>query len=559
MGYTSININYNEGTLCEEISFSEPGEQSYVAGSKITLSDPRLSRDRELIIRNVNYTEDEKIGVITVVSGFSTDYEYTRKAPDYDISFFSMTDYEKDTYEWNNPNPDSEVFIMLGDKYGSNGWSMHAIVKKIAGWMGLSIENNLPDYWVSDYSISLGSTFFEAINGLVNEFEPLVILVDTTLYILERSGAGALSTGAITPAGFRKRSVDREYIPTPGCIKVEGGEGMYIAEKDPTYTGPYYGGGMSDTKSYSGTVTAPDGSSEAYSIVEETLDLTAHHTILTYRKQTSKLTDPTGFSSYTETVMEYGYHSSGVLLETTETCNAETGGSIVPYNIISTIYEHDSDWELKSQVTSRQELFIYNSDSGSYVKYDPRDHDLAALDESESSMLMASEIRTTKYSRVDSESYGVDATIASKVYNEEDEEWQTLYAFEHDMVEAGGQQRNTSNKSSLKTMQVYASGCPFLPSLNVMNEPAKIFNIPTPDWDSIEDCYVYLAALVSNEFQKVHATVPIIDPLPLISVKGLGSIIESGIKGGNYVRGYTINIDPDNGYITDLSLEARRA
>ena len=88
MGYTSININYNEGTLCEEISFSEPGEQNYTRGSTITLSDARLSRDRQMIVMAVNYEEDQAGGISTTVSGFSTEYEYTRKAPDCDISFF---------------------------------------------------------------------------------------------------------------------------------------------------------------------------------------------------------------------------------------------------------------------------------------------------------------------------------------------------------------------------------------------------------------------------------------------------------------------------------------
>lgn len=556
MGYISININYNEDTLCEEISFSEPGEQNYVTGSTIILSDSRLSRDRRLIVRNINYIEDEDAGVLTVVSGFSVEYKYVRKSPNCDISFFTMTDNEKDTYETENPSPDSQVFIMTGDEYGSYGWSMHSIVKKIAGWMGLSAINNLPDFFMSDYSISIGSTFFEAINSLVSEFEPLIILVDETLYILEKSGAGALSTGKITPIGFTNRSVDREYVPTPGCIKVEGGEGKYIPSKDPTY----YGGvcGLTTVKEYSGAVIAPDGSSEEYSIIEETLDLTAHNTALVRRGQTSRLIDVTGFSSYVELTTDYTYDSNGILKENEETCKAEIGDDLISYNIIATAYEHNADQELKTQITSRKELFIFNSDDNSYVKYDPRDYDIANLAANERSVLIDSEIRTTKYSEIDSETYSVDTTIANKAYNTEEEEWQTFYAFEHDIVEAGGQQRRTSRRGR-DTMQVYAGGCPITPDLSILDEPPKIFNIPTPDWNSIENCYVYLAALVSYEFQKTTATTPIIDPLPLMGIGGLGSIIGSGIIGRSYVRGYTINIDPNNGYTTDLDLEARRA
>lgn len=560
MAYTSINISYNEGTLCEEINFSEPGEHSYTLGSIITLSDPRLSRDRSLIVKSVNYTEDESSGLSTDILGFSTEYIYTRKAPDCDISFFTMTSIAKGAYEAQNPNPDSEVFIMLGDWYGVGGWSMHSIINKIVTeWMGLNVQNTLPDFWISDYTISLGSTFFEAVTSLISEFEPLIILSGGTLYILERSGAGAFHSGRITPTGFTTRSVNKEHVPVPGCVKTEGQEGRYIAEKDPAFSGfTYYAGGLTSEKEYSGTVIAPDKTMEIYYILEVYEDISAHDDVLIYRKQSSRLTDPAGHTSYIETVSEYEYISD-ILVESVETCKAEIARNIEIYNIVSVIYEHDANWNLIGQITSKQELFIYNWDTLTYVKYDPRDYDLDNLDEYEGPVLIASEIRTTKYSRIDSETYGVETVIASKVYNEEEEEWQTLYTFEHDIVEAGGQQRNSRGNKDINTLQVYAGGCPVVPELSVMDEPAKIFNIPTPDWDSIEDCHVYLAALVSQGFQKATATTPIIDPLPLMSIGGLGNIMEAGAKGEYYIKGYTINIDPDSGHTTELDLEAQSA
>lgn len=563
MAYTNININYSEGTLCEEISFSEPGEQNYTLGSIFTLSDARLSRNRRLIVRNVNYTEDNDKGLLTTISGLSEEYKYTRKSPDYDISFFTMTSIEKDVYEAKTLNPDSEVFIMLGDYYGVGGWSMHSIVKKIVTqWIGLNIQNTLPDFWIGDYTISLGSTFFEAVTGLISEFDPLIVLSGGTLYILERNGAGALNAGGVTLGGTTLRSVDREHIPVPGCIRVEGQEGKYIASKDPTaiWRWVVYAGRLTSEKEYSGTTIAPDDSFEIFSILERYEDISAHDNVLIYRKQSSRLTDSTGHSSYVETILEYEYESD-VLIESTETCKTEIpegADKLTTYNIISVIYEHDANWNLTGQITSKQELFIYNWDTLTYVKYDPRDYDLDDLDEYEGPVLIASEIRTTRYSEIDSETYGVETIIASKAYNEEDEKWQTLYTFEHDIVEAGGQQRNSRGSKAVNTMQVYSENCPFLPDLSVYDEPPRIFNIPTPDWNSIEDCYVYLSALIAYEFQKVRATTPIIDPLPLMSVNGLGSILQSGIQGSNYVRGYTISIDSDSGHTTELDLEARR-
>ncbi|MCK5615112.1 hypothetical protein KAR91_75310 [Candidatus Pacearchaeota archaeon] len=564
MSYLSININFNEGTLCEEISFSEPGEQSYVKGSIITLSDTRLWRDRDLIVRNVNYTEDEIGGLITTVSGFSTEYKYTRKAPDCDISFFTMTAEDQASYMTENPYPDSKVYIRTGDQYGSFGWSMHSIVEKIViEWMGLTdVENTLPDFWVGDFSISIGSTFFEAITGLISTFEPLIVLSGSTLYVLERNGAGTLMSFPLTPSGASRRSVDTEYMPIPGCIRVEGQEGQYREDKDPTVDETtLIKIGESSYSNHSGTVVAPDGSSEVYVITETRTGIGLGESVLTNRTQKSTLTDVLGYTSYFEISADIVYTWSQVIESETETCKTKIGEAIVTYSIISTAYEHDLTLHLKGQVTSKQELYIYDSDDGSYTKYDARDYKLSGLEACESAVLIMSEVRTSRYSRISSETYGVDTIIATKMWNIEEEEWQTSYTFEHDIVEAGGQQHLNGGGGAdgpEKTMQVYAGDCPLLPTLTVKDEPPLVFSINTPDWNSIEDCYTYLSALVSYEFQAVQASVPIVDPLPLMAVFGLGSIIESGIIGYNYIKGYTINID-SNGYTTELALEARRA
>ena len=563
MAYINININFNENTLCEEISFSEPGEQSYVLGSIIPLSDPRLWRNRTMIVRTINYTEDAEGGLLTTVSGFSTEYEYTRKSPDCDISFFTMTAEDQASYMTENPYPDSKVYIRIGDQYGSFGWSMHSIIEKIViEWMGLEIENTLPDFWVGDFTIGIGSTFFESLTGLISTFEPLIVLSGGTLYILERNGAGTLMSFPLTLTGVTSKSVDTEYAPIPGCIKVEGQEGPYREDKDPTLDPDYVSGiGESSYSNHSGTVVAPDGSSEVYIITETRTGIAVGESVLTNRTQKSTLTDVLGYTSYFEVSADIVYTWSQVIESETETCKTLIGETIVTYSIISTAYEHDSTLHLKGQVTSKQELYIYDSDDTSYTKYDARDYKLSGLESYESAVLIMSEIRTSRYSRISSETYGVDTIIATKMWNIEEEEWQTSYTFEHDIVEAGGQQHLNGGGGAdgpEKTMQVYAGDCPLLPILTVKDEPPLVFSLNTPDWNSIEDCYTYLSALVSYEFQAVQASVPIVDPIPLMAVFGLGTIIESGIIGYNYVKGYTINID-SNGYTTELALEARRA
>jgi len=562
MAYINININFNENTLCEEISFSEPGEQVYVLGSTISLSDPRLWRDRTMTIRTINYTEDAEGGLITTVSGFSTEYAYTRKSPDCDISFFTMTAEDQASYMTENPYPDSQVYIRIGDQYGSMGWSMHSIIEKIViEWMGLEVENTLPDFWVGDFTIGIGSTFFEALTGLISTFEPLIVLSGGTLYVLERNGAGTLMSFPLTLTGTTSKSVDTEYAPVPGCIKVEGQEGQYREDLDPTLDPDFVSGiGQSSYSEHSGMVVAPDGSYEVYAITETRTGIAVGESVLTNRTQQSTLTDVLGYTSYFETSADIVYAWSQVIESETETCKTLIGETIVTYSIISTAYEHDLTLHLKGQVTSKQELYIYDSDDGAYTKYDARDYKLSGLESYESAVLIMSEIRTSRYSRISSETYGVDTIIATKMWNIEEEEWQTSYTFEHDIVEAGGQQHLNSGGTdgAEKTMQVFAGDCPLRPMLTVKDEPPLVFSINTPDWNSIEDCYTYLSALVAYEFQAVRASTPLIDPIPLMAVFGLGSIIESGIIGYNYVKGYTINID-SNGYTTELDLEARRA
>jgi hypothetical protein len=545
MGYTSIDINFNEGTLCD------------VLGSTMTLSDSRLSRDRTMVVRTVNYTEDESGGLLTNVAGFSSEYSYTRKSPDYDISFFTMTANEQYAYELGGALPDSEVYIMEGDTYGVGGWSMHSIAEKIAvEWMGLSVENNLPDFWISDYTISLGSTFFEALTGLISEFDPLIVLSGGTLYILERSGAGALNSGQVTLSGTPSRSVDREYVPIPGCIKVEGQEGQYICDKDPTCAG-WYIGEDATSKSCSGTVKTPDGSSTDYTISEK-YSWVNGEVALVQRVFTSRFCSAGGeLNAAIITTTDVVYGSNGAVESEVETCEVTdyTYWLNETFSIISNAYEHDSDLNLISQVTSKYEAFLYDEEEFTYVKYDPRDY--AAAPDS-TLTLINSEMRSAVYTKMDEETYGVGTAIVTTVYDDEEEIWATNYVFEHDVVEAGGQQHRSNSSGATKTLQVYAGDCVFLPDLSVYDEPPRIFSIPTPCWNSIEDCYAYLSALVAYEFQKASAVTPIIDPLPLIAIDGLGSIIESGIQGYNYVRGYTINISVD-GYTTNLDMEARRA
>ena len=557
MAYTSININFNENTLCEEISFSEPGEQTYVIGSIITLSDPRLGRSRDFIVTNINYTENESGGLITTVSGFSTEYSYTRKAPSCDVSFFTMTMKEYTQYRDERPSGDSQENIRFGDEFGALGWSMHTVVAHIAVLMGLTVYNTLPNFCMSEFIITVGTTFFEAILGLVSEFEPVITVNGSVLYLLERSSVGLMGGSPWVIDKYVNLSMDLEHAPLPGCIKVEGQEGRYLSYKDPSYNAnAVVELAKSYNAEYSGRIDAPDGSSEVYSIKEKHLGITVGETVLTDRTQKTTLTDAGGYVSYSEITASINYSWSKVIESESETCATLIDGNVVIYNSVSTTYEHDILLNLRGQLTVKKELFILDSDDGSYTKYDPRDYVLVDLAACETYVLMPSEIRTTKYTRINSEAYGVETIIASKMWNVEREDWQTSYTFEHDIVEAGNQQKYIPLDIP-KSMQVYAGSCSIGDNLSIMPEPPRIFSFPTPSWSGINNCYLSLVALFSSKFKRIQITVPIIDPVPLMKIDGLGLLVHNGVLGYPYVIGYSINIDPKNGYTTELILEAR--
>ncbi len=554
MAYTEISISYNEGTLCEEISFTEEGEKEYELGSTITLSDSRLWRDRSLIIRTVNYMEDGMGGLHTTVSGFSQEYEYTRKAPNFDISLFSMTAREMAEYINEFPIPDSKVYMRYSDEFGIGGWTMHTIAEKLVAWMGLTIENNLPDYAMSDFSISVGSTYFESLVGLVSEFDPIIVLSGGILFILERNGAGVLMSGGVTLGGSERRSVDREYAPKPGCIKVEGGEGQDL-DFYVTLSGRsiYVEGTVTDIES--GSVSTSGVTDSTYVIESEAGETLSESNIATS-------ISGIGWASSSSQTSTSEYDDNNVVKSDTQVCSAMIGGQQVVYCRITTTYEHDKDFNLTRQTTVKEELFVHNSEDGSYVKFDPRDHYLSAMAAHEETIMMPSEVRTVIYSKLNDETYSVSTTTANRMWNLENELWDVMYTTDQDIVESGGQQHitRTSSSTTPRTIPVFAGDCPDTPEgFAQLDEPPVIFRIPTPDWDAIEDCYTYLSALVGYEFQKVKSVSPIIDPLPLMSVNGLGSIIETGIYGFNYVRGYEITIHGISGNTVALDMEARRA
>jgi len=604
MGYTSINISYNEGSLCEQISFSEPGEQGYALGSTITLSDERLSRDREMIVMAVNYSEDQDIGTLTTVSGFSLEYLYARKAPAFDISFLTMTQDDHENYLKRSPKPDSILKIRYGDEYGSNGWTMHSIINEICRLMGISAENTLPNYYISDFTVSLGSTYFEAITSLVSIFSPIITLSRKVLYIVDRGSVGILPWGncRLTNVTLKEKEhiededeqlpssgiissiiLNREYAPIPGCVKVEGQEGKYIGSKDISAVN------FTPTKgsiSTSEGVSNDDGTIAYYKNALDFYKDPYNNQWATFlREEECRIYDRYGwFLSATKNTTEMEYnpetlqfkYANPVLDKESKTCEAWVGnrytGGLRVYNKIENSYTYDEeDWSLKSQLSTKQELFIYDGDT--YTKYDPRDYD--PEEDGTTLELVQTEQRSTIYTYLTEESYSVDTQISSQVYNEEDEEWQTIYTFEHDVVLAGGQQHvgGSSGISSLRTLQVYDGDCPIFPTYSSFNEPAQVFNISTPDWNSIYSCYIAIKTMLGYEYQT--ATVETLatnwywnenkeeydktkfDPLPFMSMTGFEPIMTEGIKGSYFITGYNTNIDPTKGYTVSLNLEVR--
>ena len=617
MERTSIDISYQAGMICEEVSFIEPGEQSYTVGSGTTVSDARLNKDREIIITEVAIESDGEGGETTQVRGHTKEYLYTRKSPTVPLTFMTLTsdEYSEFMAETNMSKLEYKPYIRIGKEFGIKGWTMHDIVGYFANWMGVTVEINLPDYDIKSFNIEPSETFFDALGGLVGAFEPIITLTGTILYILDKNSIGQWDVGTMDVGGMPRRIIAREYNPEPGCLKIEGQAGEYVVGRDPMRKTSNI---KEKTTSYSGERILEDGSYEEYTVkeiwyldqYEKEWALKSNTTItITTPPETEDEEGEKGIieTSYSKIVTEITYfdgkligwwgvqdyfrdpdtlcveyespveHSTKVSTYTKWVDYDEEGEPIldafglwVLLNEKTISYDYDDKWILRGQTSAEKSLWIDIGAAEGWKLFDISKHWIANSEENEGaynwdgslvddqSAILPSSVEKQELKQINKNSYSSIWTRSKYEWSADKQEWVTATETTYEIIQAGGVQ---SNKPTKRTQNVWAGTCKVYAAALVdgdslvMEEPAKIVSLPTPDWDSIEEAYEYLADMVLANFKDVNIEAQELDPIPYIQLADTGV---SGLLGGLYLTGYTIRLD-EKGYTASLNCEGRVA
>lgn len=600
MGKSSIEISHDRSALCEEILFIEPGLQSYSEGEIITLSDERLNRDRQVFVTGVNYNEDATTGKATIVTGFSKEYLYAKKAPSVTVTFMTLTPEELSEFWELNEYSKMEYrpLILTGDRYGCGGWTLHLVIAKLVEWMGITDEEgkpniviNLPNYEIKNFTIEPYTTFFEAIQSLVSAFTPIILLESDILYILERGCVGMLDAGGwnISP-GKSRVFVSNEYVPEPGCLLVQGQHGRYHASKDPTaHKRVCVNRCEGKPKEYSKLTLLSDGSQEHVTVkdiyyedqynrdwalksstktvtrtfpAESGLDPITTKTVRTITYYDGE-NDPSGAKREPDTLRCFEYETPIEWSATTQVYQdfGCAWGMALLEEIVDN-FRYNDDWTLASQVSNRKALFV--EEGGGYVEFDNSKHVLedyfdAFGNINDNAVFRLSETTEITYEPLTRNSYGVHRVVSRYAWN--GDEWIANTESDSQIVQAGGTQQN---KPRLRLMPVYAGNCPvFAANVDdeslIMEEKAKLVSIPTPSWSSIEECHAFVSALYLQKYRTLEADVFNIDPILYLTIGNLGSFAEGGIDGKYYTTGYRIRISGETGTEITLMCEARVA
>lgn len=609
---SSIDIRFDESRLCEAVSFIEPEHHSYALNSTMTVSDDRLGRDREILITQVDWQYDNFRAKQTMVSGFTLEYLYTRKAPKVPITFMTLSSDEYSEFVARNPLFSRLEYIPLLsigiDEYGCGGWTLYSVVEKIAkDWMEIDdLIINLPDYDIKSFTIEPSTTLFSAINTLVSAFEPIIMLQNSILYILERSGAGMM--GKWSTEEMSRLSIERQYDPEPGCLLVQGQEGEYLASRDARARSTKINDWLGDYETYSGSSVLPDESKEEFTCKERhywdqyeqkwALESSTITTIATppledvppvATKKVQKITYYDGeleeYSAFgsiyrkPDTLDCFTYDTPVEWSQTNESYvgygpSLNTWGLIHKENIK---YDYEDDWTLRSQITSTDILFEFSWTGWKIVdgekvegtkNWEEPDWDKKSItdfydsfgDLKENAAIHLQSIEKITYKPLTRNSYGVATTTTTYSWSQEKDEWVAEVTTNYQIVQAGGTQQN---KPTRRTMGVYAGDClVYAANLGegesvVMPEPARVLSIPTPSWQSIQECANFLT-LYDYQYGKAGFETFGIDPVFCMAVDNLGEIAGSGTIGNYYATGYSVRIDRE-GQRTTMDCEARLA
>ena len=250
--------------LKEALQFNdyEIVQQSGILAKEFSLSSPRLDLDLDVGDQlEVNILGvDETVNIVgvqqqatdagwsTEIKGFGTGYGLLSKSPKKTRSYISMTEAEYDEFVWDfgsdlGKTADYLEYVPLikatADDWGTGGWSAISIMEDIVSILGLSLETNIIDYDVRQFSVRAGSPYIGSIIDLVKLYEPIVYEIDGILFVLEGLGMEASAVGGVLDPDASARVVSQEVVnvKSPDQLTVNGVLGQFIPDKYRGYAG----------------------------------------------------------------------------------------------------------------------------------------------------------------------------------------------------------------------------------------------------------------------------------------------------------------------------------
>jgi len=236
--FNSYDIVQQAGVLAKEFTLMTPElDVPYKVGDQLDVNI--MGVDEKIDIAGIRQSANEG-GWATEIHGFGEGYELMTKCPKKTLSYISMTEDEYDDFMFEfggslGKTVDYLEYIPLvrtSDEYGCGGWTSVDIMTDLAVRMGLSLETNINSYDVRQYSSNAGMPFIEAIAGLVSMFDPIVVLVEDIIFVIDGTDLGAsVIGGAYEP--YKCNVISQEIIvgqPSDQLI-VKGVLGEFLADK----------------------------------------------------------------------------------------------------------------------------------------------------------------------------------------------------------------------------------------------------------------------------------------------------------------------------------------
>lgn len=155
-----------------------------------------------------------------------------KTSPTKSLQFITMTPDEYKQFDYDNTE-DYTPYILIGDSFGERGWSLHSIVWVLASRMPAVVILGIPNIWIKQFTVSLGSSYYDAIMELASPFSTVSYSVGGVIFIVPKAILMLASGTAYTPPQNKSRVVSEQVMRSdvPASVRVAGDLGRFIPSR----------------------------------------------------------------------------------------------------------------------------------------------------------------------------------------------------------------------------------------------------------------------------------------------------------------------------------------